>query len=74
MASALHFAKNTTYEGILDVPFYSFQVFFYIDDKSPRVWGKKNPRVEGERKRIVYYKSEKRRKKIENRKREKKRE
>lgn len=26
--STLYFAKNTTYEGILDVPFYSLQVFF----------------------------------------------
>lgn len=34
-ASTLYFAKNTTYEGTLDVPFYSLQVF-YIDDKNPR--------------------------------------
>jgi len=73
LVSVLHFAKNTTYEGILDVPFYSLQVFFYIDDKSPRMRRKKNPRMEGKRKRIVYYKSEKKRKKIDTRKREKER-
>jgi len=54
LVSALYFAKNTTFEGILDDPFYSLQVF-YIDDKSSRAGGRRG----GEE--IVHNKSKKKR-------------